>query len=98
MLGPKRFRVLAGSALAAAALAVPVAVASGQSPDATASAGPIKHVLLISVDGLHQSDLNWYAANHPGSELRKLDNLAPVYPHAQTSDPSASDPVRPAIN
>src|SRR5258708_19588976 len=97
MLGPKRFRVLAGSALAAAALAVPVAVASGQSPDATASARPIKHVLLISVDGLHQSDLDWYAANHPGSELWKLENLGAVYSHAQTAVPSDSDPGATAI-
>ncbi len=97
MHGPKRFGVLAGSALAAAALAIPVAVASGQSPDFTPSAGPIKHVLLISVDGMHQSDLNWYAANHPGSELWKLDKLGAVYSHAQTSDPSDSDPGATAI-
>jgi hypothetical protein len=97
MRGPKRFGVLAGSALAAAALAIPVAVASGQSPDAAASSGPIKHVLLISVDGMHQSDLNWYAANHPGSELWKLDKLGAVYSHAQTSDPSDSDPGATAI-
>src|SRR6266566_1577253 len=32
----------------------------------------VKHVLLISVDGLHQSDLEWYVANHPSSELAKL--------------------------
>ena len=32
----------------------------------------ISHVLLISVDGLHQSDLEWYVSNHPGSELAKL--------------------------
>jgi hypothetical protein len=24
---------------------------------------------LISVDGMHQSDLDWYVANHPNSEL-----------------------------
>jgi hypothetical protein len=97
MRGPKRFGVLAGSALAAAALAIPAAVASGQSPDATAAAGPIKHVLLISVDGMHQSDLDWYAANHPGSELWKLDKLGAVYSHAQTADPSDSDPGATAI-
>ncbi|MBE3033667.1 MAG: phosphodiesterase, partial [Actinobacteria bacterium] len=31
-----------------------------------------KHVLLISVDGLHQSDLDWYVGNHPGSTLARL--------------------------
>ena len=24
-----------------------------------------KHVLLISVDGMHQSDLDWYVAKYP---------------------------------
>ena len=32
----------------------------------------IQHVLLISVDGMHQSDLDWYVANHPNSELARL--------------------------
>jgi hypothetical protein len=32
----------------------------------------VQHVLLISVDGMHQSDLDWYVAQHPGSELAKL--------------------------
>jgi hypothetical protein len=31
-----------------------------------------KHVLLISVDGLHQSDLAWYVRQYPGSALAKL--------------------------
>ena len=32
----------------------------------------IAHVLLISVDGLHQSDLQWYVSTHPGSALADL--------------------------
>ena len=36
----------------------------------------IKHVLLISVDGMHQSDLNWYVGNHPNSELARLATAA----------------------
>ena len=32
----------------------------------------IAHVLLLSVDGLHQSDLSWYVANHPNSTLAHL--------------------------
>jgi hypothetical protein len=41
----------------------------------------IKHVLLISVDGMHQSDLDWYVANHPNSELtrRKHSGLGLSY-------------------
>jgi hypothetical protein len=54
--------------------------------------GRIKHVLLISVDGLHQSDLEWYVANHPSSELAKLDRGGAEFSNAHTSDPSDSDP------
>jgi hypothetical protein len=52
----------------------------------------ISHVLLISVDGLHQSDLEWYVANHPGSELAKLVGGGAEYSQAQTPIPSDSFP------
>jgi hypothetical protein len=52
----------------------------------------IKHVLLISVDGLHQSDLEWYVANYPSSELAKLVHGGAEFSNAHTSDPSDSDP------
>ena len=52
----------------------------------------IKHVLLISVDGMHQSDLDWYIANHPGSELARLASGGADYTNNHTSDPSDSDP------
>ena len=52
----------------------------------------IKHVLLISVDGMHQSDLDWYVANHPNSELARLATGGAEYTNAQTADPSDSDP------
>ncbi|HEX5194030.1 MAG TPA: alkaline phosphatase family protein [Solirubrobacteraceae bacterium] len=55
-------------------------------------ADAIKHVLLLSVDGLHQSDLDWYVANHPGSELAKLVNGGADYTSAHTPIPSDSDP------
>ncbi|HJU13257.1 MAG TPA: alkaline phosphatase family protein [Candidatus Nitrosotalea sp.] len=52
----------------------------------------IKHVLLISVDGLHQSDIDWYVSNHPDSELAKLVQGGAEFTNAHTSDPSDSDP------
>src|SRR3984885_6190769 len=54
--------------------------------------GQIEHVLLISVDGMHQSDLNWYVANHPNSELAKLASGGAEFTNNHTSDPSDSDP------
>jgi len=48
--------------------------------------------LLISVDGLHQSDLEWFVANHPSSELAKLEHSGAEFSNAKTSDPSDSDP------
>ena len=57
--------VLAGTAVSSAATAQP-----GQ-PGRGHTSG-IQHVLLISVDGMHQSDLDWYVAHHPGSELARL--------------------------
>ncbi len=52
----------------------------------------IKHVLLLSVDGLHQSDLDWYVANHPNSALAKLAQGGREYTNDHTADPSDSDP------
>ncbi len=57
----------------------------------------ISHVLLISVDGMHQSDLDWYIANHPGSELAKLASGGAEFTNNHTSDPSDSDPGGTAI-
>jgi Type I phosphodiesterase / nucleotide pyrophosphatase len=52
-----------------------------------------QHVLLISVDGMHQSDLDWYVATHPTSELARLATGGAEYTNAQTPDPSDSDPA-----
>jgi hypothetical protein len=74
--------------LVAAAVAVAAASVSTASPGQP----QIKHVLLISVDGLHQSDLEWFVAHHPGSELAGLVAGGAEFSNAHTSDPSDSDP------
>ncbi|MGF1427888.1 alkaline phosphatase family protein [Kitasatospora sp. LaBMicrA B282] len=68
-----------------------VAPALASAPDAHRR-GPAKHVLLISVDGLHQSDLSWYVAQHPHSALAKLVGGGVDYTDAQTTIPSDSFP------
>ncbi|MDX6524143.1 MAG: hypothetical protein QOI17_1656, partial [Gaiellales bacterium] len=81
----RRFLLLGLVAAVVALVAVSASVASPGRPR-------VKHVLLISVDGLHQSDLEWYVANHPGSELAKLVHGGAEFSNAHTSDPSDSDP------
>lgn len=53
---------------------------------------PAKHVLLISVDGLHQSDLAWYVSRHPNSALARLVGGGVEYTRARTTTPSDSFP------
>jgi predicted AlkP superfamily pyrophosphatase or phosphodiesterase len=51
-----------------------------------------RHTLLISVDGLHASDLQKYIAMFPHSNLAKLANRGTRYPEAQGSFPTDSFP------
>src|SRR5262249_21747900 len=50
------------------------------------------HVLLLSVDGLHASDLARWAAEHPGSNLAALSHRGFTYANASASTPSDSFP------
>lgn len=52
----------------------------------------IRHVLLISVDGLHALDLSNYVAAHPNSTLALLSQHGITYSNASTSQPSDSFP------
>ncbi|HXY75391.1 MAG TPA: alkaline phosphatase family protein [Steroidobacteraceae bacterium] len=52
----------------------------------------VKHVLLISVDGLHALDLTNYVASHPHSTLAALSKHGVTYTNASTSTPSDSFP------
>lgn len=51
-----------------------------------------RHVLLLSVDGLHQSDLAWYVKHHRGSTLAALVRAGVEFTDAQTPVPSDSFP------
>ena len=59
---------------------------------AAAQAAPFKHVLLISIDGMHALDLTNYVAAHPDSTLARLSAHGVVYGNALTTAPSDSFP------
>ena len=100
MFSSKRCRLGAGAVAAGVVLAsVGVGVGAGQAsatPAAMTTASRVpaqtKHVLLLSVDGLHQSDLNWYVHRFPHSALATLVSRGTEYTHAQTTFPSDSFP------
>lgn len=52
----------------------------------------IKHVLLLSVDGLHAFDLANYIKAHPNSALAQLNDQGIMYTQASASKPSDSFP------
>ena len=53
----------------------------------------IKHVLLLSVDGMHQQDLVWYVRHYPHSVLADLTRRGTEYSNALTTIPSDSFPA-----
>ncbi len=53
---------------------------------------PARHALLISVDGLHGSDLTYYIEAHPHSTLAALARQGIDYGHARTVGPADSFP------
>ena len=82
--------------LAAIGMAACVAVAAlGSSASARTRHGrasAAQHVLLLSVDGLHQSDLTWWVRTHPSSHLAALVAGGVDYARASTPKPSDSFP------
>ena len=77
-----------------AAFAIATPFAPSASSAVTAGHTQIKHVLLISVDGMHQSDLDWYVAHHPSSELARLATGGAEYTNARP--PTRRTPIRAA--
>jgi hypothetical protein len=78
--------------LGAGALAGANAAAASPSRASDGHQSAIRHVLLISVDGLHQQDLAWYVRSYPNSVLAGLYNHGLEYSAAMTPFPSDSTP------
>jgi hypothetical protein len=88
-----RFRLRgAAAALGAAAVVLASVLVSSAWTGHGHGADRSRHVLLISVDGLHQSDLVWYVNNHPDSALAKLVADGVEFANAETPFPSDSFP------
>lgn len=83
-----------GALVSAGALAAVIAPATSAAAAAAAAPAPAasRHVLVLSVDGLHQSDLSYYVARHPRSALAALVAAGTEYTHARTTFPSDSFP------
>src|SRR2546428_11465206 len=82
-------RLLKGSCFTILSVAALVAVPNADDE----SQGPFAHVLLISIDGLHASDLDWYLADPPsGSALAELSAHGRTFTNASATTPSDSFP------
>jgi hypothetical protein len=76
---------------AAASLAVAASTAA-VAEETSLESHEIKHVLLISVDGLHALDLANFVATHADSTLAELGRHGVTYSNNSTSSPSDSFP------
>ena len=92
---PAQFRKLKIAIVAAAGILLAISAARPAMADPTEpdhGRKAVDHVLLISVDGMHQSDLAWYAQHFPNSTLAKLLAKGVDYSNASTPFPSDSFP------
>jgi hypothetical protein len=82
----KRFVLARVAAIAAAMAFFPIEHAFADGELAA------RHVLLVSVDGMHQQDLDRFVASHPVSAFARLLANGVAYSNAHTSEPSDSFP------
>lgn len=75
-----------------AAGAVLLGVSAAARADEEATRVDTQHVLLISVDGMHEVDLRLWVKNHPGGALAALSKRGTTYSRAKSSAPSDSFP------
>ena len=73
-------------------IALTVAVFAGFSHAQPDRDHRVKHVLLISVDGMHALDVANYVQSHPGSALAELSHHGLTYSNARTPANSDSFP------
>jgi hypothetical protein len=85
-------RALVLGAFAAVVVGVTSGAGLGATGGQSAESATAAHVLLLSVDGLHQSDLAWYVNHHPSSSLAELVHRGVEFTNAQTPFPSDSFP------
>ncbi len=88
------FRIPAKLVVAAGATMV-LATSAGSAMPASArgqTRRAAQHVLLLSVDGMHQTDLAYYIQHHRGSALDRLVGNGAEFTNAQTPVPSDSFP------
>ena len=85
--------LLSTVAIAGAILACSVTVTKADDNDRhSQSRHDYRHVLLISVDGMHAVDLTRWIQSHPGGHFAQLADHGVVYPNAYTTAPSDSYP------
>ena len=80
------------AALTAGAAVAPASASASHPAVQEGHHGHLRHVLLISVDGLHQQDLAWYVKTYPHSLLAGLVHDGVEYSNARTPVPSDSLP------
>jgi len=85
-------RIFLRKSIAALALGVGLLGASLAARADEVHGRKIKHVLLISVDGLHALDVANYVAAHPGSALAELSSHGVTFSNARTPANSDSFP------
>jgi hypothetical protein len=84
--------LLSTAAISAAMLACGATLAQANDDDRHSQRHDYKHVLLISVDGMHSIDLTRWIQSHPGGNFAQLADHGVVYPNAYTTAPSDSYP------
>jgi hypothetical protein len=87
-----RPRLKLGLCAAVCTAALPSIALANRSGDHNHRGHKPRHVLLISVDGLHQSDLQQWVNANPGSALAGLVDRGTNFTHARSTFPSDSFP------